>query len=227
MRLKIRLKLTGQGNNWKKLDSLIVSHVSNEADIFIPLSVTSDAKWKDYLTQWYPGQSDVVKSITDHYSNKSSMNNRLKAYIGDSTFHCNTRWIASAYPDKTYMLQYSRMAGQHGIDVLAMFMGTKTVLASAQNMDKTFPDFANAYQSYLLSHARTGDPNTYRLQSGPSPTVPWEKVGSLDHDITVVDAGPSGFSTVQDQINSKEACDFWLNLFAQETKNLGMLRPPF
>jgi carboxylesterase type B len=221
------LRLTGQGNHWKKLEPLIVSHVSNEADIFIPLSVTNDAQWKDYLTQWYPSQSDVVKSIMDHYSNKSTMKDKLKAYIGDSIFHCNTRWIASGYSNKTYMLQYSRMAGQHGVDILATFIGSKTALAAAQNMDKTFPDFGKAYQSYLLSHARTGDPNMYRLKTGPSPTVPWGKVGSLDQDITVVDAGPNGFSIIPDAVNSKEACDFWLNLFAQETKNLGLSKPPF
>jgi hypothetical protein len=119
------------------------------------------------------------------------------------------------------------MAGQHGVDILATFMGTKTGIAVAQNMDKTFPDFGMAYQSYLLSHALTGDPNKYRLKSGPSPTVPWETVGSLDHDITVVDAGPNGFTTTQDAVNSKEACDFWLNLFAHESKTLGMGNPSF
>jgi carboxylesterase type B len=215
-----------KGNNWKNLESLIVSHVSNEANVFIPASVTNDAKWKEYLTQWYPSQSDIVTAITDYYSNIGSMQDKLKAFVGDSTFHCNTRWIASGYSNKTYMLEYSRMGGQHGTDILAMFIGTKTIVAAAQNIDTTFPDFAKSYQSYLLSHARTGDPNTYRLKSGPSPTVPWEKVKSPDHDFNVVEAGPNGFSTIQDKINSKKVCDFWQNLFAQETKTLGISKLP-
>jgi carboxylesterase type B len=220
-------KLTRKGNNWKNLESLIVSHVSNEADMFIPISVTNDAKWKEYLTLWYPGQSDIVKTIADHYSNIGRMRDKLKAFIGDSTFHCNTRWIAYGYPNKTYMLDYSRMGGQHGTDIIAMFIGTKTIISAAQNIDKTFPDFAKSYQSYLLSHARTGDPNTYRVMSGPSPTVPLERVKTLDHNLTVVEAGPKGFSTIQDKINSKEVCDFWRNIFAQETKSLGKSKLTF
>ncbi|KAF2666244.1 alpha/beta-hydrolase [Microthyrium microscopicum] len=127
------------GNHWKNLESLIVSHVSNEADIFIPTSVTSNAKWQEYLTQWYPDQ-------------------------------------------------YSRMGGQHGVDVLATYIGTKTGLSAAQNADKAFPAFAKAYQSYLLSQAKTGDPNMYRLKSGPSPTIPLEKVSFLqpDEEVTVL-----------------------------------------
>ena len=150
------------------------------------------------------------------------MQDKLRAFIGDSIFHCNSRWIASGYPNKTYAMVYSRIGGFHATDVLAMFIGTKTFVSTVQNIDTTFPDFAKSYQSYLLSHAQTGDPNTHRLKSGPSPTVPWETVKSLDHDLLSVEAGPNGFSTIQDKVNSKEVCDFWLNLFAQESKTLGM-----
>jgi hypothetical protein len=81
--------------------------------------------------------------------------------------------------------------------------------------DPGFAQFAPVYQDYLLSHARTGDPNTLRSKGA---AVQWPKVKVGDTFGNVLDAGKSGFSIIEDPLTKAEDCDIWTDILAGITK---------
>ena len=139
---------------------------------------------------------------------------------------CNVRDLSSAYAGKNYNLQYSKALGLHGVDLLPTFYNLNLDL-SAFGIDQPyalvplFGSFSQAYQSYLVSHARSGDPNTFKKTLNIPPAITWPKPGSTGDKFTgVLDAGVFGFSTVTDEQTTRNRCDFWVQVAAAVT-NLG------
>ena len=85
-----------------------------------------------------------------------------------------------------------------------------------------FGGFAQAYQSYLSSHARSGDPNTYRKKISLPPTVNWPKAGSSGDRVEgVLEAGNLGFGVISDDQVGKETCAFWQEIAEAVTREGG------
>ena len=116
----------------------MISHVGDEAGIFVPKSITSD----DYITTFVsnfapqPTLSTVRASILSQYPSQSGVppKMRLNRLIRDSSFTCNTRQLFDAYqpliPNSTYMLYYNvewkalgkvYVPANHGTDLLPTF----------------------------------------------------------------------------------------------------------
>lgn len=225
------------GNFYKGIDSLILSHVSEEAFYFVPPGIKTDKDFSTFISEFFPSysQTDGVNAVIEgRYppvesakSNYSTEFDRTKALLAESSFQCNIRYLTDAYNGKNYNLKYSVTPGLHGVDNIPIFYDA--------NIDPTelgdnvpfpiipgFGSFAQAYQSYLVSHARTGDPNKYAKLVNLPPAIKWPKAGNSSADVVtnVLDAGDLGFHVISDDATKESVCGFWRDVAATLT-NLG------
>ena len=200
----------------------------------------TDQQFNAFIDASYPPYAKSVKSaIEAHYPpimsgtvhNYTTERDRLKATLGDSSFYCNVRYLTDAYNGKNYNLQYSVTPGVHASDLLPTFYNLNLDLNTISNLTSTplipgFGAFAQAYQSYLVSHARTGDPNTYKKTINIPPAITWPKPGNTGDALTgVLDATDVGFVLETDQLTRKSVCNFWVQVAAAVT-DLGGYAPP-
>ncbi|KAF2230164.1 alpha/beta-hydrolase [Viridothelium virens] len=230
------------GNYWKAIDSLIISHVADEAELFVDGSISTDTEFSSFLGSIFPnyttvtGINNVIEarypSISTPGSNYTTITDRVKAFVRDSSFTTNTRFMTDAYAGKTYNMQYSVTPGWHATDLIPLFLNP---YIDIDTLNGTLPvpvlpiigSFAQAYQSYFTSHARTGDPNSHAALLNIPPAIQWGKVGSAsaEYYTDVLDAGDFGFSNTTDTQNAKSAADFWVQVQAAVT-NAGGYAPP-
>lgn len=222
------------GHYWQDIDSLILSHVSNEGQVFVDPNITTNAAGNAWLKSIYPNAGQAIQDaiqkqyppVTNSTTSKYKTEfDRLKEYTQDSTFTCNVRFLSDAYLGRTYNVQYSRANGLHGTDIGADFYDPNNfVISFLDSSDKSIAEFAPTYQSYLTSHARTGDPNTYRKSNANFTTIVWPKVvNSLAENQLqqVLYAGNTGYSLFSDNQTERTTCSFWLNFIAALTDEGG------
>jgi carboxylesterase type B len=214
------------GNYWKEMNSVIASHVRDEAFLFVDPRVTNDAKFTDFLYSLYPGTAfdSEVGNVETFYPNVSikgspydSEISRQNTFLRDNSFNCNTRWIATAYRNITYNLQYGGEIGFHGTDIRPTFSTPKS-----NDIDK-------AYQSYLVSHARSGNPNTYRMKNPGKDydTLEWGHVDiSGEQPTGVLYVERSKFSIITDTASPLSHCNFWFEIQKNVTQLDGATPPP-
>lgn len=231
------------GNYWKNIDSIILSHVGDEADLFVPLDITSNDQftaWINYIFPGYSAQAGISQMILDHYppaglgSPYLLVRDRIKAFLSESSFLCNVRALSDAYDGKNYNLDYQVTPALHATDLLPTFYNINLDLkAFGASWDipliPIFGQFAQTYQAYLVSHARTGDPNTYKkpLLNVP-PAITWPKADNSGDAIkNVLSANDLGFgvSTITDTQTTKSRCDFWIEVAAALTDLGGYAAP--
>ncbi|KAL9088950.1 MAG: hypothetical protein Q9165_006007 [Trypethelium subeluteriae] len=230
------------GNFWKGIDSLIISHVADEAKVFVDGHISTDVEFSSFLSSIFPNYTTAAginTAIEARYpgtsvpgSNYTTETDRVKDFVRDSSFTTNTRFMTEAYAGKTYNMQYSVTPGWHATDLIPLFLNTYIDL-DALNQTLPIPllpiigSYAYAYQSYFTSHARTGDPNSYAALVNLPPAISWAKVGSTsaEYYTDVLDAGDLGFSYTTDMQNPKSAADFWVQVQAAVT-NAGGYAPP-
>ena len=93
-----------------------------------------------------------------------------------------------------------------------------------------FGAFSAVYQSYLTSHARTGDPNRFKKRVSIPPAITWPKAvvsNEKDGVERVLRAGKLGFGIKDDEQVSKERCGFWTDVVAAVTGLGGEFFPLF
>ncbi|KAL9074453.1 MAG: hypothetical protein Q9161_002241 [Pseudevernia consocians] len=225
------------GNFYKGIDSLILSHVSDEAFIFVPLDVTTDAQFSTFVSEVFPsyaqsaGVNAVIEAryppVMNGSSNYTTEFDRTKALLADSSFQCNVRYLSDAYNGINYNLQYSVTPGFHATDLLPTFYDLNIDLTALGDnapfpLIPSFGSFAQTYQSYLVSHARSGDPNTYAKMLNVPPAISWPKAASSSaNELTgVLNAGDLGFGLISDNETTESVCGFWREVAAAVT-NLG------
>ncbi|KAI0379027.1 Alpha/Beta hydrolase protein [Hypomontagnella monticulosa] len=232
------------GNFWKKIDSLILSHTTAEANVFVNGLVQSDSDFTGFINAIFPNYTraaGVTNKVSTFYpvSNKSkykTQTDRVQALLRDSSFTCNVRHLTESIGDsKVWNMQYGVSPGWHGEDLLPVFFNSKLTgnswlenLATLMTpgIGTLVSGISVALQSYLTSYIITGDPNTNRKIFNWPPTVQWNHPSSRGEQISgVVSLGDWLFSTVKDNQNEKTACDFWRNVAAAVT-SLGGYSPP-
>ncbi|KAI4161617.1 MAG: hypothetical protein LQ342_004758 [Letrouitia transgressa] len=121
----------------RNIKSLLVSHVGDEAEIFVPDFATADARFTTFVSNFMPQQalSTQRNDIYNQYSKQKFplVKDRFKAVIRDGSFTCNTRQLFDAYratSTSTYMLYYNInyeywgiqiFPPVHAIDLLPLF----------------------------------------------------------------------------------------------------------
>lgn len=218
------------GNYWKHLDSIIISHVVNESSYLIPSYVKTAQNFSDYVSDIIPpyaASAGFESRITSRYPPANdgqgifaTERQRLDIFYRDLVFSCNIRALTDAYSGKVFNLQYSTFPYTHGADVYATFYyrGFDVDLYQVPGFVDGFGDFAETYQSYLISHARTGDPNTYRKSHKGFKAIRWPRLNNRGDLVKgVLNTTDTGFEVVTDQQTSRSTCRFWQEIFKDLT----------
>ncbi|RFU35110.1 hypothetical protein B7463_g1248, partial [Scytalidium lignicola] len=228
------------GNFWK-LDSLMISHVSDESGVFVDGHISTDTEFSTFVNTIFPNYTKIagINTLieetyppvsTNHtYSTESA---RMEAFIRDSSFTCNTRYLTEAYGDsKCWNMQYSVSPGWHGTDLVPTFYSFALSVDSfleglAFTLVPLFLGITKAYQSYITSYITTGNPNTKRAILNIPSAISWPHPNSSGNLMSgVLNVGNLGFSTVSDTQNQNVSCEFWRQVAAAVT-NLGGYAPP-
>ncbi|GBF62582.1 secreted lipase [Trichophyton mentagrophytes] len=210
-----------QGNYWRHLDSLIISHVYDEGSLFVGNVSTLESLSGFFKSNFPTYATEAISTLEDYYHLKKPSNESVRAIgsrlIRDTFFTCNIRYILQKYSKKSYLMQYSPKAATHGQDVFALWYSTKLLNVS-------IPLFSG-YQSYFLSHAITGDPNTLRDRDINPPTISWPKVGDIKAEklVNTLDVVDTGYKLITDDQVLKSTCDIWQKLLLDVTKQGGYL----
>ncbi|EOD44796.1 putative carboxylesterase family protein [Neofusicoccum parvum UCRNP2] len=223
--------LTAQGNYWD-VESLIISHTSDESELFVDGHIQTDEQFNEFIDSVFPNytkEAGINAAIEEFYPPVSTNDTydtiveRTKAFVRDSSFTCWSRFLTDTYAGKTWNMQYSVTPGWHGTDLLPTFYQIYLSFGG----DVAFPllpgfgTFATAYQSYLTSHARSGNPNTYSAKINIPPAITWPRPTTGGENVgNVLNVGDLGFSLTTDDQFPKSECDFILELAAAVT-NVG------
>ncbi len=238
------------GNFYDGIESLVLSHCADESALFVSGLIQTDSQFTDFvnsifpnytraaginnlITSFYPPVTATSTAAKPRYASESA---RVEAFLRDSCFTCNVRYLTEAAGDaRVWNMQYSVSPGWHGTDLVPTFYN------AAFEADSFLEDLATlmvpvvgplvagisaALQSYFASYVTTGDPNTHRRVFNLPPTVRWDHPNSAGEQMAgVVNVGDWGFGTVLDDQNEKTPCDFWRNIAAAVTA-LGGYAPP-
>lgn len=185
--------------------------------MFTP-STVDDAVINAVLDQYFGTSPETKAAVLKKYSSITNAKARIKSLYQFATFTCSNRFISEGLLGKTYNLQYSRGTGYHGTDISADFYIAKSGFDFATLSDRTFGTFATTFQSYLLSHARTGNPNTFRDKGG----IEWPLVTMGPTLTGVMNATDHGFELIADEKTREEDCGFWKDVLAGMTSSMGM-----
>jgi carboxylesterase type B len=204
------------GNFVKTLDSLIVTHVTDESNIFTRRDrVYNDAKFKKMLDWHYGNNSAATNALLKHFPLDKYQDGRSRHmdYQMHVTFSCTTRLIAQAYPNSTYMAQYE---GNHGMDLTANFYDPSSTSAKVSS----FLSGSNSnekYQLYLASYAQSGSPNKFKAPDTPD----WDKIIFGDVIGNVLEV-TTRFKLIKDFQTSASDCDIITNAMSAATADAGM-----
>jgi hypothetical protein len=220
------------------MDSLIPSHTIDEPALFVNRSIQTDKDFTDYLNYVWPPyavEAGIVAEIEAKYPPVNSSTpvfrteeERLKQYITQSSFVCITHALTTAYKGKTYNVQFSALNGTHGADLLPTWYNPYvTVNVSGVSVplwgtliSEGVSGVARGYQSYLVSHARSGNPNTNRELLNDPPTIKWPKIGNVDGEYltNVLNVTDGGFEIIEDRTHNRTICEFWIDIFTKTTE---------
>jgi hypothetical protein len=204
------------GNIAPGIESIINSHVIDEGQMFVPAKV-EEKDITAVINHYFGTSPATAAAITKRYAPIPDLKARIKSLFQFSTFTCHSRFISEGFKGKTYNLQYARGSGFHGSDINTDFYNKDTQSFLSTLMDPTFGTFATTFQTYLLSHARTGDPNKLREKGSIEwPLVNWGPVLG-----NVLNATDKGFELISDQVTKAEDCDLWRDVVAGMTSSLG------
>lgn len=213
------------------MESIISSYVTDEGSGFADSSITDDEKFDQLVVSTYGNSSetawikDQMKKLWPPISAPGSPykteRERLGRHVSEGSFTCHNRLIADAYPRKVWTVHYAVPPAGHGSDQIATFFNP----ASPQYASLTAAEREGgaAFQSYLISLVRAGDPNKFR--SGGQ-TIEWPKTTGIEgatlRNTLQVDnlKGKEGFRLVDDELQVKERCKFWNDVQVSVEKSL-------
>ncbi|TGO89479.1 hypothetical protein BPOR_0107g00050 [Botrytis porri] len=230
-------------------ESLIISHVYDEARLFADKDIKTAAQFTEFVTLAFPGDklAEVRQKIEDKYPSSTyndDQQRRLRAVLRDSTFVCNNYQIFQAYKknSKVYAMRYEIPPAQHGTDLLPIIWNKEVDVAGlikqiiprlpdwiSQILENIWVPLASRYQQYFAGHALTGDPNY--LAQGQALT--WEV--TTDDGEVLTNALRVGlqysnprhpfYSLGSDDQVAAASCDFWSDLAEKITIAIGSEKP--
>ena len=119
------LTTKSSGSYSDKLESVIITHVEDEAGGFVPSWIQDEDDITTYLRNFLPQPDNayLISQIMDHYPASNYFSSwpnenktRLANMIRDLSFTCNTRYLFDAYHESipTYM-------GEYAVDIIVFF----------------------------------------------------------------------------------------------------------
>jgi hypothetical protein len=119
----------------------------------------------------------------------------------DWIFNCNIRYLTQAYENKTYNYVYGLGFSMHSADTFLTFCDVSFNVYGTRK--KINIPVAIAWQLYLISFIKHGDPNVLRLQDM---SAQWELAG---REMNVVNLQWNGYRRDVDEQVDAEKCLFW------------------
>jgi hypothetical protein len=208
----------------KGIESLVVTHVANEAQVFMRDTVKNEEEFRKFIGTRIPENFTHSKQIESvilkqfPISKYKSQWDRRADFYQYTIFTCNNRWLTEAYEGKIYSAQYSKSPGLHATDLITTFYNSGGMLGLVLGLlDSSFASFAAKYQSYFASYAQTGDVNKFRADG----TIEWPfaVIGpSIGKTLNMTDFG---FELIEDSKTRAQDCDMWRDVYATLTNVLG------
>lgn len=213
-----------------------MSHVFDESSSFVRKFIHNESSLEEYVGNFLPQPRlfGVKTAILEQYPANGSpywgnATNRTEAVLRDMTFTCNTRLLYDAYHNEanTYMMEYDFLSGRglafHASDLLPLFFNPEFDIVPflkeelpwylrflAWTLAKSLNVLAIQYQSYFVSHAIHGDPNTGKKPISPRWNLATNDSNYVKQTMQVGPKLPPFFNPeFTDITNTNEACDFW------------------
>ncbi|KAL4928890.1 Alpha/Beta hydrolase protein [Aspergillus undulatus] len=200
------------GNTWKDFDSIITSHVHDEASLFLPAPPIPPNHPEQFITGLLPpnstAQATKMANLYRSFYSNNTEHEMLKSLYTDLLFTCNTRAVLEAYRSHARAMQYSFIDGvvnaTHGSDAAAIWYNPELQGYSEPLFEQ--------YQRYLVNLARTGNPNLPGTQRKDGlASEYWPVAGGLDEEIPrdVLDLTNDGFGVIGDRQMRRSVCETW------------------
>lgn len=180
---------------------LMIGHNSNEAGSFVSPDIESEEELREHLAPLFGSFrfESVDYLLDDLYPPPSddtpyaTQSERAKIIVKESSFSCNTRFLAVAYANETLNYRFQVPPGIHGMDLPFTFYHDDATVASA--------DLAQAMQLYFTSFVETGNVELGSV----SGLIDWPEYGD---DGEIVTFGLDGVNTDEDAMITAR-CNFW------------------
>lgn len=223
------------------IESIILSTTADEGSPFTDNSIKNDTQFDQWVNTLYGplAKTQVFqKSVREMYPPVGKGDGlykdqiaRRKAFYRDGAFSCYARYITEAYPDKVWNMQFGELGGFHGTDLIALYSRRDfTILGIPTPLPASLRAVSRAYQSYLVSHAVTGNPNTLSLKTAnripgkDNVAAPmWMKTPRLQGewmDNVMFMGNGSLVSGSSNNINARN-CDMWQTMMQEATAEVG------
>ncbi|KAL2811629.1 Alpha/Beta hydrolase protein [Aspergillus granulosus] len=196
------------GAYWKRLESVISTHVQDEIPWFLG-PVNSSADFRQGMLLAF-GDKTVVGRIEKQYlapdvpgSPFATHADRAGAVLSDYIFARNSVALAKAFSGKAFAGIFSTHGALHANDAEIPYY-----YEGPLNLTTLDPHLALAYQSYFHSQALTGDPNALRNVS----TAPKWPVFQFPGSAKFLNVTDDGFEIVKDA-RSLSVADFWVDIY--------------
>jgi cholinesterase len=184
---------------------LMIGHNSNEAGLFVPTELDTEEELisglTNFLEELYPEAVEYVlnelypsPSDATSYSTQSE---RAMLIVSESSFACNTRYLAIAFGNSTMNYRFQMPPGIHGQDLPYTFFHENTT-----ETDVPIPGLAEAMQAYFTSFAKSGNVN---LADEILNLLDWPEYGDTANIVTF---GLDGIGIAEDDTRNHR-CDFW------------------
>ncbi|KAL3461200.1 Alpha/Beta hydrolase protein [Aspergillus heterothallicus] len=214
-----------RGHTWPHLKSLIVSHVLDEGQLFVPAGSNLPTDYtRSYIAGLLPANSSKTgtEKMLSLYSSlypSATPHELASTVFRDMIFTCNIYAALQQYRP-AYGFQYSYidgvMNGTHGADALGTWYS-----AALQGFQEPLFD---RFQRYLTNFARSGDPNRPRGSRGEEEevvvVVEWPKVDAKGNVLRgVLDLTNVGFRVITDEQVRRDVCGTWIGVLAQAVED--------
>ena len=232
------------GNYWKGLESLMVTHTSDEAAIFVDGTLKKDNDTVGFIKHLFPQyalDAGLEKILLNRYPGIDTPNSpykieydRVSAMVRDGAFVCSVRFLAQTYPHKTYVGRYSVYSGWHGTDLIPLFWSNgiqSSVLGTALEIALPFITlFSQAFKSYFTSFVQSGNPNRYRKVPSLPQTIDWPLATGAESsqklgNVLEFKGLRRHFHLVDDDQATLDTCQFWQDWLSALTIDGGYAPP--
>ncbi|KAK1148709.1 hypothetical protein N8T08_008594 [Aspergillus melleus] len=197
-----------KGNTWKNIESVIVSHVIDEASLGLPDPIPKD-QVEAFVSNNLPAnateQTKRIASLYESLYANSTEKEMLWALYNDLLYTCNIRAVLKTFPSSAWAFQFSFLDGvvngKHGSDMPATWYN--------KNLQNRAEPLFGDFQRYVTNHARTGNPNTPRSKNHE--LAYWPEVRGLEEDVVgnVLNMSNWRFGVIHDGQMRRSFCDAW------------------
>ncbi|KAK9237181.1 Carboxylesterase [Lipomyces kononenkoae] len=194
---------------------IMAAYNIDEGFIFSDPTVVTPMQFDALVHRHFPNADEEdIEEVKHLYPGRDYLTyfSRVSSIIAEWIVECNSWFLEAAYPG-AYLYRFAVHPGIHSADIPLTFWGGDPVLEAAGRsllLADNIEDLAMSFQSYLVSFAVSGDPNTYRLENNSMPTLYFPKSDEW-RGIPMIDVNRRGFAylSLQDDGPVEERCEFW------------------